>query len=466
MSMKTFSSPTNHNQGAILPVMLVVLLFLLSIGLTLVGLALNQLEASERSVAESNGLLTAEAGIEKTIVELNNDDTFGGFTSEQEFFNNADQGMGTYETVVEDGNIRNEKIIHSTGRVYDSGSSSEPRITRYVETVVVGTTTENYSVRTGPGGLIMSNSATIANGDVHVNGFIDMSNQSRIGSETNPTRVDVAHIYCPEPPDDTFPEQCGSDDGEPISIQNPAHIYADVYANNQQTEDGMSHNGLVSSSGVEEKPLPDTERPSQKQTIEDEGQNITASSASCTQNNHTETWPANTRITGGDVEISHSCEVILEGDIWISDGGLIMRNSGNITVSEDVTQQPSIMVDGANGVSLQNSSTIIANGDGYGVDVVTYWSDTDCSPDCDDVTGVELYDSQSQTTIDLDNSGLAAGSNFYARWSKVIVDNGGSVGSVLGQTVELRNSGNISFGEELSSGESVWSVVNYQRVFE
>lgn len=454
------------NRGAILPIMTVILLFLLGIGLTLMGVALNQYRHSQRGLTQANSLLAAEAGIEKSLQELNQDDTFAGYASEQEFFNNDHQGRGTYETTVTNGDINNEKIITSIGRVYTPPSASEPRVTRRVEAVVVGTTATDYSVHTGPGGLIMNNSATIANGDVHVNGFIRMRNSSRIGSESNPGTIEVPHIHCPEPPDETFPQQCGEGEGQPIDIESPAWIYGDVYATNQTDGEYMSHGGLIDGSTAEEVTLPDYDRQAHKDASDAEEDSISHTNASCTQNNTTKTWGTGARITGGDVEISKKCKVFIEGDVWIRDGGLLLRNSGRIEVAAGLEESPTVMIDGVNGFESYNSSAIIANENGVGVDFITFHSDADCSPDCTDVSGVDLYNSQQINTILLNNSGEAAGSTFYARWSKVEVSNSGSMGGVLGQTVELSNSGNISFGEELSSGESVWSIVNYRRVFE
>ena len=68
-------------------------------------------------------------------------------------------------------------------------------------------------------------------------------------------------------------------------------------------------------------------------------------------------------------------------------------------------------------------------------------------------------------TINISNASLAAGSIFYARWSKVALSNSGSIGALVGQTVQLNNAGNISFGTQLSSGQSIWSIKNYQQVF-
>lgn len=457
----------NASKGMIVPTLLIVMLIITTVGLSLASLAIAQLNKTSRNVAVANSLLAAEAGIEFTLLELNADSTYPGSITQEVFFDNTKQGRGTYQTEITDGTLNNEKIITSTGRVFLPADPSQPVAIRSVRAVVVGTTALDYSVHTGPGGLIMSNSATIANGDVHVEGYIDMSNSARIGSSGNPVRVNVPHINCPSPPDSTFPAPCGSGDGEPISITNPAWIYATVRATNQVDGSRMSDSGLTGDCPLTDPDcnvsLPDYDREAHKTAATT---SVLNTSANCTGNGTTKTWDANTRITGGDVTVSKSCKVVIEGDVWISDGSLEMRNSGTIQVADGLTERPVIMIDGTDGLKLRNSSTILTNSDGIGGEFVTFYSAAGCSPDCSDVTGVDLHNSQDHMTIDLNNSSLGAGSKFYARWTKIRVNNGGSIGAILGQTIELANSGNISFGYELSSGETVWAIKNYQQIFE
>ncbi len=456
---------TDSSRGMILPTILIVMLIVMTVGLSLSAFVLAQLDRTTRGVMTANAMLAAEAGAEMTLHGLNEDQTFGGYPAEVEF---TDRNIGTttYQTRIEEGDLSNEKIITSTGRFYEPNNSSHT-VQRSVQLVVVGTTTDDFSVQTGPGGLIMNNQATIANGDVHINGYLQMSNQARIGSADSPSNVYVANVNCPEPPDGTFPRQCGPGESEPINISSPAHIYGRVEANNQTNDEHMSSPGLVADTGVEAVPLPAFDRPSVGNVISDEGQNMLATEASCSQNGGEQVWQANTRIVNGDVGISRSCTAIIEGNVWI-DQNLIMSNSGTIQVSDSVTEPPILMIDGSSGIEMRNSSRILTNSNGVGVRIITFYSEASCSPDCNDgeVAGQDLYDSRDIITINLRNSSLAAGTTFYARWTKARLNQSGAIGGVIGQTVELSNTGNISFGTELSSGETVWAIKNYQQVFE
>lgn len=446
---------TSPNKGMVLPTLLILFLVLMVVGLSLATRAITHMSTASRSVAISNSLFAAETGGEMTLHELNRDNSFAGF-SETVFYDRQPQGKATYETTVADGSISNEKIITSIGRLYRKSDSPEPVATRRIRLVVVGTTSGDYVVQTGPGGLIMSNTATVANGEIHVNGYITMSNTSQIGTEATPTIVEAAHINCPDPPDSTYPSLC--DSGEPIDMQDKSHIYGDVYATNQTDGSQMSDTGLIDGSTADEVALPDYDR----QTHKDNVSNTISSDWSCAQSDN-KTWSADLKIEG-NVTIKGQCEVTLEGDVWIT-GDVEMRNSSTVIVSDNVTETPTVMIDGSNGFAIRNSAAVITNGDGIGTDFITFYALATCSPDCTDLSGSDLYDSQSHTTIKIRNSSLAAGSTFYSRWTRVEVDNSGSIGSVLGQTIKLTNTGVISIGENLSSGDKIWTIKNYQQIY-
>lgn len=449
-----------QTSGVILPVFVFVMVFITVAALAIANFAINHFTRVTQRIAETNATLTAEAGIEETVAELNDNDTFLGFTTPQEFFDNQEQGRGTYETTVLDTSLDNEKEIVSTAKIYLPHEGTDPVEVHRVKVIVKGEITGRFSVQSGVGGLEMSNSATVANGDVYVNGGISMQNTAEIGTESDPTNVWAAHFTCPDPADSTYPQQCGSDEGEPITIQNRAHIYGEVRATNQTNGDGMSHPGLVSGSSADFRELPGHDRTAQQDAVE-----VTRSNddASCS-GSESKTWAANTHITGGQVTANNSCTITVAGDVWI-DGSLEMNNISQLIVDDSVsTDRPVIMIDGQNGFKIQNNTEIITNSDGTGLNIITYWSDADCSPDCDDVTGVDLANSQGQTTIDINNSTIASDSVFYARWSAVRLQNSGTVGALIGQTVKLQNTGNIVFNAEDVIGDRTWVIKTYQKL--
>ncbi|MBI3983672.1 hypothetical protein HY346_00030 [Candidatus Microgenomates bacterium] len=440
----------------IVPTLVFIMIFFTAAVLALATFSINHYARLNTNLRSTSTLLAAEAGAEQTLYQLNQNSNFTGYATEQEFFSSNERGRATYQTTVTAGSIGNEKLITATARLYQSPSDTVPGITRKVRLTVVGTTPDNYSVQTGPGGLIMTNSATIANGDVRVNGQISMVNNARIGSPVNPVNVYVAHYNCPAG-GASYPSLCAG--GQPISIVNSAHIYGEVRATHQTNDDGMSNPGLIAGSTADPVALPGYDRSAQVAAV---ARTLSNTQTGCSQN-QSRTWAANTKIIG-DVDVSNNCQVTVTGNIWIT-GRLSITNSAKFKVANSAAAMPTIMVDGDK-VDIVNNAAIIANTQGIGFRFVTFRSAASCSPDCNEVTGTDLYNSRNLQTINVANGALAAGSIFHARWSKLKIDNNGSIGQVIGQTIELANAGNISFGTQLSSGQTIWSIKNYQQLFD
>ena len=142
-----------------------------------------------------------------------------------------------------------------------------------------------------------------------------------------------------------------------------------------------------------------------------------------------------------------------------------MRKSGQIVIAEGLgTTRPNIMIDGVSGI-MNNGSAIVSNSSNTGAQLINYWSTASCSPDCSDVTGVNLYLSRLVPTLVLNNTGGANNSVFYSRWGQVLVSNTGSIGALVGQTVSLINSGTITFSTTVNpgSGDAHWIISQYQR---
>ncbi len=153
------------------------------------------------------------------------------------------------------------------------------------------------------------------------------------------------------------------------------------------------------------------------------------------------------------------------GDVWIT-GTLTVRNTAQLIVSDTLgTTRPNIMIDGSS-AQFQNSSLLKSNSSNTGFQILTYRSSPSCSPDCANVTGQELYNSRNLTTIDLEQSSSAPNTIFYARWTRVTVGNTGAIGALVGQTVQLTNSGTITFGTTVTSDATLfWVIDGYRRVF-
>ncbi len=222
----------------------------------------------------------------------------------------------------------------------------------------------------------------------------------------------------------------------------------------------MSDPGLVGSSGVATQALPVHDRDAQKGAV---AQTISGTTASCNSVGGTRDWPANVKIEG-DVLLGKDCKVAVNGNVWIT-GKLELINSAQLITSNTLgSTMPDIMVDGTH-ATLANGAALVSNTNNTGMRLVTYWSRAACSPDCTNVTGIDLYNSRADETITVSNTASAPQSTFYARWTQVNINNSGGIGALIGQTVRLSNSATITFGSSAGVGATFWVIDGYRRSF-
>ena len=443
----------------------VMILFLTGVGVAIAALSTAQYQHVKRQVFAENAQLVAEAGIEQSVHQLNTNDSFGGYTTEQQFFDNSTQGRGTYTTTITDNADGKSKTLIATGRVYKSTGGSA-YLTRKIKATVVGTSSSGYSVHTGPGGLILSGSANITNSEVYVGGTITMSGASKIGTYNNPVNVDVGNNACPTGanPGPTYPQVCTGT--QPITMAHSTNIYGTVCATGQ-TSVGPNNNiqGGNGGSGLK----PGCTAPVASPPTYDRQAQINAVTTTGAGNNNayvcnswpfTRTWPTNLKLTG-NVSIGSSCDITIYGDAYIT-GNLDIGGAAKIRVADSVgTNRPTIIVDGT--ITVGGSASMVANSSGTGIEFISYKNSTG-DPNAT-VTGTNLKTSQSVQVISVGGAVNLPGMIFNAYWGKVTLSGSGNVGAAAGQTVDLSGAGTIIFGTTLSSGSKTWSITSYQPIF-
>lgn len=449
-----------NQKGSILLPFVIVLPFMILIAGYSMELAVSGYRVGRGDQMQTHAQFTTDAGLDYALAQMSEDENWSGI-AETELTNNG-QTRTTYQITVANPDP-DKKTLTSIGRTYRPASASTPDSTVKIIVDLRPVRSGEYSVITGQGGLTMSNSSKITGGDVLINGEVTMSNSAQIGLTTNPVNLDVANQICPIPANATYPRLCNlGENNNPISINNTARIYGTVRANHQTNGSGMSDPGLTASSGVAPASLPPYDRDTQKAAV---STTITGSAASCS-GSQTRNWAANTKING-NVNVSNSCQVTVAGNVWIT-GNLSVSNSARLIMADSLGDtMPGIMIDGSSGATFTNASRIQSNASGTGAQIITYYSTASCSPDCVDVTGIDLNNSRAQTTISLSNSAEGAQSVFYARWTQLNLQNGGQIGAVVGQTINMSNSATITFGSQIpGSSTTQWVVDGYRRVFD
>jgi hypothetical protein len=445
--------------GSVLLPFVIILPFFILMIVSYMELTVSSFKVARRDQSRTHAQFSADAGVDVAMAEISENAAWAS-TGGEITLQNSNGVRSTYQVTVTDVDADN-KTITAVGRAYRPASASTAEASVTLNIGLRAVKSGEFSIVSGVGGLFLSNSAKIVGGDVRVNGEISLKNSAQIGLTTNPVSVEVAHQTCPEPANASYPQLCGPGNGEPITIENTARIYGEVKANNQTNGASMSNPGLTASSGIAAQALPPHDRDAQEAAV---ATTITGSSTSCA-GNQTRTWTANTKITG-NVTISGSCVVTVNGNVWIT-GNLTVQNSGQIKVANSLgATRPNLMIDGSAGASLKNTAKLVSNTDSTGFQIITYYSRASCSPDCANVTGTDLYNTRNDTTISLDNSAEGPQTIFYARWSRVQVNNSGQIGALVGQTVELKNSGTITFGTSVpGSGNTFWVIDSYRRSF-
>ncbi len=467
----TYAKIHQSQRGIVFITVLVVCLLLTFAGISMANVAIGQQRRTSENVYVSNALLSAEAGIEQTLYQLNNSDSFTGY-DEVNFYDHEDQGRGTFETTITPGTGPNERVISSVGRAYRKGNGDVVK-ERRVRVTIVGTSSPGYSVQAGAGGLIMGGSARITNSQVYINGYIDLNGASSIGTASQPLDVFVANNNCPpgSNPGPTYPQVCAT--GEPIQFETSTKIYGNVCATGQTSirvaswqttpviEGGNGGQGLIAGCVAPVVPMPGYNREGHisKVTTTAPSNNAAYTCSGTT----TRTWPANLRLNG-NVSIGSSCTLIITGDVYIT-GNLDFGGSLRVRIDDSLgTTRPVIMTDG--NITIGGSSTLIPNSSGTSAQFISYRSSAACTPNCTDITGTDLKTSQNLTTVNVAGAGNFPGTIFHAFWGKVVLAGSGNLGSAIGQTIDLSGAGTITFGTALSSGESTWTVRSYQYDYE
>lgn len=457
-----------NSRGFLLVAVLGIFIVLSVIGFALMSASADQYTLATNDYYNNNALYAAEAGIEQTVYQVNQNTSFAGYTTAQTFFNNTTQGKATYTTTVANVSGSNAKTVISKGEIFRYNSTT-PLASRSVKVTIVGTNSSGNSVITGPGGLILGGSATITNGPVYVNGAISLSGAASIGTSQQPLNVNVANDQCPtgSNPGSTYPTVC-TNGTQPISLAYSTHIYGSVCATGQ-TSTGPNNNiqGGNGGSGLEAGcTAPIVSTPTYDRSAQISAVTTTAAGTSntytCQSWPFDRTWTANLELTG-NVTIGSSCNVVIKGNVYIT-GNLTINGASTITVDNSLgTTQPVVIVDGT--ITVGGSASLVANSSGTGIKFISFKSAASCGASCSSLSGNDLYNSSIQTTVNIGGAVNLPGMTFQAYWGQLTLAGSGHVGAVAGQTINMSGAGTVVFGTTLSSGTQTWTITSYQQLY-
>ncbi|MBX4197413.1 hypothetical protein KW801_02555 [Candidatus Saccharibacteria bacterium] len=171
--------PTNKNQrGSLIVSILMVMLFLFIIVTSLAVLADSNLSRAKGRVLLLESQYAAESGADAAIAYLNSDpnSTYSGTSSETTILTN-NLYKATFSTTVVAGATGDQKIITSTGRLYQPASAAQANYTRKIEVIA-----QRTAGSSGISGILSRNIIELQSGvknvyakDLYVNGYINMN---------------------------------------------------------------------------------------------------------------------------------------------------------------------------------------------------------------------------------------------------------------------------------------------------
>lgn len=465
-----YKYPLRKNQkGAVLLALIIMMPFLMLVVASYLQLTVNNYYVSREDQYNTNAQFAADAGLDLAIQEIKAASGWSGTAGTDVTLSSDGTTRTAYKVTVAPIDA-NTKSVTSIGRIYSPVSVLKSEIT--IQIILKsgggggGGGAGTHGLVAGPGGLYMDNNSTVPSGkDISINGKLVIKDASKLGLPGNTNNIEISHQSCSS----TYPRVCAvGEDGEPIAVSGGATINGVVKANNQTTTAGI--NSLVAGSGVIPKPMPTYDRNAQKTAVIPANA-LTGASASC--NGGTKIWGPNAKITG-NVTVKNTCEVTIKGNVWIT-GDLNVSNNAKLIVDNPLLAvKPVIMVDGST-TAIEDNSKLVSNLSGTGMMIINFWSPiVACSPDCVNLTGTDLLNSQSQRTILLKNLAVGPQSILYAYWTKLELDNAGSVGAIAAQNISLKDTGAPGFGTTINStgpilggggGASTWSVASYKRVY-
>ncbi len=498
--MKTFWQKGVLTESAAITIFVFML-----IALAIAAEVTSQWNYAHQSVYATQAVGAAQAGIDHVILKLNNDENYfnsagtnsaGVGNSEllnEQTISSSSQFVTTFVIAsIVDGSsggtfayapsgspgLGYEKTVTVQGRVYNATTGkllSKRDLTVGLE---VATQDYPYSVQSGYGDLIMSNSASIdgfvnsaGNGKVYANGDYQINGSTSVNSDELWGADDLCPLVTPFT---TFPSVCssatnktfqGTSNVTGVSAHNKIHS---PYTNNctgvsnPDVASGLAFSCSTFDNTAPAIALPSEDRNSIKNSITDSSSFATDQSytgASCVKD-----WTSNGNVkVTGYLHIFGStgttgCTFTFAGNLWITNNLWLQNNSKMILGDVDkngnpIRSAPVIMIDGSNsngdGFAMENSSWIQANKYGIMPIIITYYcADASC-PDGTPVT-TALHTAVSNRTININSSCNASNSGtcqavLYARWGRVTLQqNAGTTsgqwtGQLAGQSFNIVN---------------------------
>lgn len=418
-------TPTHrsHTHGYILVVSLVFLGIFLAVSTAFLGSITSYSKSEDHTVARTQALLLAEAGIDQAMYQLNQSPSYAGETD-------IALGTGTFSVVVTSIDSNTKQII-VTGSVPDNANPIATRIILVRAAPDSTVVSFRYGIQAGQGGFRLENSSKIY-GNVFAAGSV-------IGSGGNYIYGDVVSsgpgglVYGIHATSSVYAHTIGNA-GTGTTIDKDAYYVTKT----NTTVTGTSHPGSPDQSPVE-LPISDA------QIADWESQALAGGTATCSGGTYSVssgTVTIGPKMIPCDMNISNSAVIMVTGHLWVK-GNITVQNSAKVKMDPSleatnvaiIADKPTDQINSSK-ISVQNSAMFYNSGTpGSFVFLISQNKSAE--------TGGEVV------AIDLVNSASALIA--YAAHGLIPLANSVALKEVTAYKIKLQNSASVTYDTGLPS---------------
>lgn len=435
-----------NERGQILVGVMITMVFLIIVALATAEFSLTNYNSAKRTLVALDAINTAEAGAEEGLFQLNQNSSYTPPSGEQTLYNDNIKGKATYELSLANGSFTHEKVLISTGRVYQPFTTT-PKVTRKVKITIRGTVPFQYGVQTGSGPIYMYGD-TAFTADVETNSYIEIQDNS-VSFSGGAISVAGTDPNYNSPPNNT------------CSVDHQGKITGGTINVAGQLTPSPPNCGVDTTGAtvLENKPLTPQLLPTVDKAGILSGISSNVSPCSSVQNVPYELDHANypdqssqTYDSTCSVSLAPTQTYSLKGDVYIRGDLTIDRNT--IQVDNSLTQAPYVIVEGKITVK-GNGTAVTANSSNIGAIFVSY-NNADSNGD-----------KTLPNAISIDGNSLSLYANFFAPNGSIGYTGRGVVGKLAANSMVLNSSGTTTFIDITSAlvTPSIWNVQHYQQIF-
>jgi hypothetical protein len=432
----------NNQSGVIIIGALIIMMFFMTVAIAVAEFSTRHYVSAKRTLVALNALSVAEAGAEEVMYKLNQDSTYTGSNGDTEFFNDSIKGRGVYSTLVSPGDLNNEKVVVSTGKIYIPATASQPLVTRKVRLILRGTEPFAYAVQSGGSGPIYlyGNTGVNAPTKIFTNDFIRIQDAS--------VNLEGTIMAAGKDPSAAYNSLNCSIDGNNDMKNSTINVRYNV--NPTCGIDTAGSTVTQNDTSVNPQSLPTIDKPGVLASITSDD---VCSAANDPSYRFGGVNYQNSNGSACDVSLTRNKVYTLDGNTYIK--GNLTIDGNTIQADSSLTSDVHVIVDGT--ITLKgNSTSVSSNTNNIAIIFVSY----------------SIVDSNGDKTqpdaISISGNSLSLLSRFVALNGSIGFRGRGTMGAIAANSIVMDGSGNVTFQDVngIPSNPTGWDVKFYEQIYQ